>query len=90
MIYLDYAATTPVDGEVLEAMLPYLKSHFGNPDSVHTAGRISARAVSESRAWVARTLGVDPMEVYFTSGGTEADNWAVRYLAAGSAAVSSI
>ena len=90
MIYLDYAATTPVDGEVLEAMLPYLKETFGNPDSAHAAGRAAARAVSEARAWVAQSLGVAPMEVYFTSGGTEADNWAVRYLSEGRAAVSSV
>ena len=90
MIYLDYAATTPLDGEVLNAMLPYLKETFGNPDSTHAAGRLAARAVSESRAWVARSLGITPMEVYFTSGGTEADNWAVRRLGRGSAAVSSV
>ena len=90
MIYLDYAATTPLDGEVLDAMLPYLKSDFGNPDSAHAAGRNAARAVSESRAWVAQNLGISPMEVYFTSGGTEADNWAVRCLAQGHAAVSGI
>ena len=90
MIYLDYAATTPVDGEVLEAMLPYLKEHFGNPDSAHAAGRAAARAVSEARARIAELLGVSPLEVYFTSGGTEADNWAVRCLAEGSAAVSSV
>ncbi len=90
MIYLDYAATTPVDGEAIEAMLPYLKESFGNPDSAHTAGRAAARAVSEARAQVAEIVGVSPLEVYFTSGGTEADNWAVRFLAEGRAAVSSI
>ncbi len=90
MIYFDYAATTPVDGEALEAMLPYLKESFGNPDSAHTAGRAAARAVSEARAQVAEIVGVSPLEVYFTSGGTEADNWAARFLAEGRAAVSSI
>ena len=90
MIYLDYAATAPLDGEVLEAMLPYLKSNFGNPDSVHAAGRAAAHAVGEARARVAQVLGVNPLEVYFTSGGTEADNWAVRCLAAGRAALSSV
>lgn len=88
MIYLDYAATAPVDGEVLDAALPFLKTNFGNPDSAHAAGRAAAHAVSEARAKVAETLGVNPLEVYFTSGGTEADNWAVRCLAEGSAAVS--
>ncbi len=90
MIYLDYAATTPVDGEVLKAMLPYLKSNFGNPDSAHAAGRAAAHAVAKARAKVAELLGVNPLEVYFTSGGTEADNWAVRHLAQGRAAVSSV
>ena len=90
MIYLDYAATTPLDGDVLEAMMPYLKETYGNPDSMHAAGRAAARAVSEARARVAETLGVSPMEVYFTSGGTEADNWAVRYLSKGPAAISGI
>lgn len=90
MIYLDYAATTPVDGEVLDAMLFYLKADFGNPDSAHAAGRAAARAVSEARARAADTLGVDPLEVYFTSGGTEADNWAVRNIGEGRAAVSSV
>ena len=90
MIYLDYAATTPVDEEVLSAMMPYLKTNFGNPGSMHAVGREAARAISESRAWVAQNLGVSPTEVYFTSGGTEADNWAVRYLAEGRAIVSSI
>ena len=90
MIYLDYAATTPVDGDVLEAMLPYLKSNFGNPDSTHAAGRAAAHAVAKARAKVAEVLGVNPLEVYFTSGGTEADNWAVRCLANGRAAVSAV
>lgn len=90
MINLDYAATTPVSGEVLEAMLPYLKENFGNPDSTHAIGRAAAHAVSEARAKVADILGVNPLEVYFTSGGTEADNWAVRRIAEGRALVSSI
>ncbi len=90
MIYLDYAATTPVDGEVLEVMLPYLRENYGNPDSVHTAGRSAAHAVSEARARAAAVLNRHPLEVFFTSGGTEADNWAVRYLSEGKAAVSVI
>lgn len=80
-VYLDYAATTPLDGEVLEEMLPLLKENFGNPDSLHSYGRKSAYAVTSARDRVARVLGVKPSEVYFTSGGTEADNWAVRALA---------
>ncbi len=79
-VYLDYAATTPLDGEVLEKMLPYFTDDFGNPDSLHTFGRKTAYALLCARDRVAATLGVRPDEVYFTSGGTEADNWAVRYL----------
>lgn len=90
MIYLDYAATAPLDEEVFQAMTPYLKENFGNPDSAHAAGRAAANAVAKARATIAEILGVTPLEVYFTSGGTEADNWAVRYLAKGNAAVSSV
>ncbi|MDE6274365.1 MAG: cysteine desulfurase [Clostridiales bacterium] len=89
-VYLDHAATTPLDGEVFEKMLPLLKENFGNPDSLHTAGRRAAYAVSLARDSVAKTLGVKPNEVYFTSGGTEADNWAVRCLGEGRACVSAI
>ncbi|MDE5548051.1 MAG: cysteine desulfurase [Clostridia bacterium] len=89
-VYLDHAATTPLAEEVLDAMLPYLKEEYGNPDSPHAYGRRAAYAVSEARDRVAQTLGVLPQEVYFTSGGTEADNWAVRDLGQGRAVVSAI
>lgn len=89
-MYLDYAATTPLGNEILEKMLPYLKGEFGNPDSLHAFGRDAAYAVSEARDRVAGTLGVKPAEVYFTSGGTEADNWAMRRLGAGRACVSRV
>ena len=82
-VYLDYAATAPLRGEVLERMLPLLKENFGNPDSLHAYGRKAAYLVTEARDRVAALLGGKPNEVYFTSGGTEADNWAVRCLAAG-------
>lgn len=82
-VYLDYAATAPLRGEVLERMLPLLKENFGNPDSLHAYGRKAAYLVTEARDRVASLLGGKPNEVYFTSGGTEADNWAVRRLAAG-------
>lgn len=82
-VYLDYAATSPLRAEVLERMLPLLKENFGNPDSLHAFGRKAAYLVGEARDRIAETLGVKPKEVYFTSGGTEADNWAVRCLAAG-------
>ncbi len=90
MVYLDYAATAPMRREALEAMLPLLKENFGNPDSPHAFGRRAAYAVTEARAQIAEILGVRTGEVYFTSGGTEADNWAVRCLGRGGAAVSAI
>lgn len=87
-IYLDYAATTPVRPEVLEEMLPCLRENFGNPDSLHACGRAAAYAVTKARDKIAEILGADPSEVYFTSGGTEADNWAVRCLGKGKALLS--
>lgn len=90
MIYLDYAATTPLDHTVFEAMLPYFKDSFGNADSLHAYGRRAAYAVENARESVAKTLGVKPAEVYFTAGGTEADNWAVRCMGRGKACVSAI
>lgn len=89
-VYLDYAATTPLLPEVFEEMLPYLKENFGNPDSLHSYGRRAAHAVTAARDRIAAVLGVKPSEVYFTSGGTEADNWAVRCLGHGSALCSPI
>lgn len=86
MIYLDYAATSPLREEALEAMLPYFKEEFGNPDSLHVCGRRAAAALQRARDAIAAALGVQPSEVYFTSGGTEADNWAVRGIARGGAA----
>ena len=89
-VYLDYAATAPLDGEILEKMLPYLKANFGNADSLHSFGREAAYAVSEARERIAGALGVRAKEVYFTAGGTEADNWAVRCLGEGSVLISPI
>lgn len=86
MIYLDYAATSPLREEALEAMLPYFKEAFGNPDSLHACGRRAAAALQRARDAIAAALGVQPSEVYFTSGGTEADNWAARGIARGGAA----
>ena len=83
MIYLDYAATAPLRQEAFEAMLPYWKENFGNPDSLHAFGRRAAAGLQSARDEIARTLGVSPAEVYFTSGGTEADNWAARGVARG-------
>ncbi len=78
MIYLDNGATTPMDPRVLEAMLPYLKEQFGNPSSLHRLGSTAAAALQSSRETVAEALGVDPGEIVFTGGGTEADNIGVR------------
>ena len=89
-VYLDYAATSPVRGDVLEEMMPYLTGKFGNADSLHSFGREAALAVTAARDHVAEVLGVEPREVYFTSGGTEAVNWAVRKLGEGGALVSPI
>lgn len=79
-VYLDHAATTPLDPRVFEAMIPYLKEHFGNASSVHTMGRKARFAVEESREKIAALLGAEPGEIVFTSGGTEANNTALRGL----------
>jgi cysteine desulfurase len=77
-IYLDYNATTPLDPTVVEAMLPYLREHFGNPSSTHAPGKMAHDAVERARAQVAGLLGARPDEVVFTSGGTEASNHALK------------
>lgn len=85
MLYLDHAATSPVRPEALEAMLPYLTERYGNPSSHHTVGEAAAAALADARAKVAAVLGVRTNEVVFTSGGTEADNLAIKGLAIGAA-----
>lgn len=77
-IYLDYAATTPLDERVLEAMLPYLREDFGNPSSVHYYGQRAETALENARGRMAELLNAEPDEVIFTSGGTESDNLALR------------
>lgn len=77
-IYLDHNATTPLSSGVLDAMLPYLREHFGNPSSGHVYGRRAAEAIAKARQQVASLLGCDPDEIVFTSGGTEANNLALR------------
>jgi cysteine desulfurase len=77
-IYLDYNATTPLDPAVVDAMLPYLSEHFGNPSSAHVLGKRTHDAVERARAQVAGLLGAQPGEVVFTSGGTEASNHALK------------
>jgi cysteine desulfurase len=81
-IYLDYNATTPVDGAVLDAMLPFLRERFGNPSSQHAYGRAARIALDHARADVASLIGALPDEVVFTGGGTEATNHALQGLAA--------
>ncbi len=81
MIYLDYNATTPLCDEARDAMLPYLDRHFGNPSSVHTAGREARAAVDNARDKISSLLRVKPNEIIFTSGGTESCNLAVLGLA---------
>lgn len=77
-VYFDNAATTPVHPEVVEAMIPLLRTQFGNPSSIHAYGREVKSAIEAARKNVARLLHVTPAEVFFTSGGTEADNMAIR------------
>lgn len=77
-IYFDHAATTPVDPRVLNKMLPYFTQKFGNPNSQHAFGRETVCAVDDARDEIAACIGAKPSEIYFTSGGTEADNWALR------------
>jgi cysteine desulfurase len=76
-IYLDHSATTPVDPEVLGAMMRYFANHYGNPSSIHGFGQEAKRAVDEARGQVAALIGADPEEIVFTGGGTEADNMAL-------------
>jgi cysteine desulfurase len=80
-IYLDHAATTPLRPEVLEAMLPYLTEHHGNPSSIHASGRRARRGLDDAREEIAALLGAKPREIVFTASGTEADNLAVKGVA---------
>ena len=77
-VYFDNAATTPLDKEVLDEMLPYLTEHYGNPSSIHSFGRKTRSAIEGARKKIAKLLNVSPSEIFFTSGGTEADNMAIR------------
>lgn len=77
-IYMDNSATTPVKQEVLDAMIPYFTEHYGNASSIHSFGQDAKRALENSRAVIAETLNTKPETIYFTGGGSEADNWALR------------
>ncbi|RJP29611.1 MAG: cysteine desulfurase NifS [Candidatus Omnitrophota bacterium] len=79
--YLDYAATTPADNEVVEAMKPYFSEKFGNPSSIHSFGQEAKQAIEKSRRDLADFLGAKPEEIVFTSGGTESDNYAIEGVA---------
>lgn len=81
-IYMDHAGTTPMRKEVLEAMLPYLTDRFGNASSIYSYGREAKTALEDSREKVAGLIGADAREVFFTAGGSESDNWALRGIAA--------
>ena len=77
-VYLDNSATTALDKKVLEEMIPYFTDTFGNPSSLHNYGRKALKAVDESREKIAKCIGAKPNEIYFTSGGSESDNWALK------------
>ena len=77
-IYLDYNATTPIDPRVAEVMKPYLTEYFGNPSSNHSFGKETRQAVEFARSQIAAVLHCKPNEIYFTSGGTESNNWAIK------------
>lgn len=85
-IYLDHASTTPVRPEVVEAMLPFFTEQFGNPSSIYPLGQEASDAVAEARETLAGVIGAKPREIFFTSGGTESDNWALKGFARANAA----
>ena len=80
-IYLDYAATTPTHPEVVKAMSPYMTEYFGNPSTIYSCGQEAKGAIEEARDQVAHLIGAQSEEVVFTSGGTEADNSALKGVA---------
>ncbi len=80
-VYMDHSATTYTRREVLDAMIPYFAEHFGNPSSIYGIARDSKKAIDTARDRVAKALGAEPDEIYFTSGGSESDNWAIKGVA---------
>ncbi|MDO8873723.1 MAG: cysteine desulfurase NifS [Methanoregula sp.] len=80
-IYMDHSATTFVKPEVVNEMIPYFMEHFGNPSSIYGIARESKKAIDTARVQTAKALGADPDEIYFTSGGSESDNWAIKGVA---------
>jgi cysteine desulfurase len=81
IVYMDHSATTYTKKEVLEAMIPYYSEHFGNPSSIYSIAGDSKKAIDAARVQVAKAVGADPDEIYFTSGGSESDNWAIKGVA---------
>ena len=77
-IYLDYNATTPIDPRVLEEMMPYLSENYGNPSSIHSFGRKGKEALDKAREQVSQLISASPKEIVFTSGGSEAANFAIK------------
>lgn len=78
LVYADHAATTPLCDAAWDAMVPFLREEFGNPSSLHGWAKVPRKAIAEARATIAKCIGACPEEIYFTSGGTEADNWVVK------------
>ena len=78
LIYLDNAATTALKPEVLEKMMPYLKENYSNPSSIYSFAQKANKAVNDARSAIAGILGAKEREIYFTSGGSEGDNWAIK------------
>src|SRR3989337_391515 len=81
LVYLDHAATTPTHPEVADAILPFLREQFGNPSSLYSVGREAKGVLEESREKIAGHIGARPEEIYFTSGGTESNNFALHGVA---------
>lgn len=77
-VYFDHAATTPTHPEVVEAMLPYFTQSFGNPSSIYEIAQINKKAIDQAREQAAKLINAEQMEIYFTSGATESDNWAIK------------
>lgn len=80
-VYMDHAATTPTDVEVVKAMEPYFSLKYGNPNSIHSFGQEAREAVEEAREKIAHLIGANSSEIVFTTGGTEADNYAIKGIA---------
>lgn len=89
MIYLDNAATTKVNNQVLKEMFPFFTENYGNPSASHHFGGMAKKAVEKARSYCAELIGAQPEEIYFTSGGTESDNTALYSVPEGSSVITS-